>query len=133
MDDSSDYMLKQKNKIYFDNISNPKRKVKKSKKNKKVLTSSSSGSFASQKVDFSNFSFVPDGYESIAYTLYFVFIPYIIGNIFLFLAISGGNFSSYRMLDTSAFFIVWAIGYEIVAIISLIWIMVLFLKHDGDD
>jgi hypothetical protein len=33
-------------------------------------------------------------------------------------------------LNTAAYFIVWAIGYEIVATLSLLVIFIMFLKHD---
>jgi len=33
----------------------------------------------------------------------------------------------------AAFFIVWAIGYEIVATLMLIGILVMFLKYDEDE
>jgi small-conductance mechanosensitive channel len=90
-----------------------------------------SASFASQKVDFSDYLVAPEGYEAVVYPLYFLSIPYITGAVFLFLFIAGGSFTNFKLLDTSAFLIVWMIGYEIVATVLLIAIFISFLKHDN--
>lgn len=87
-------------------------------------------SFASQKVDFSDHLFVVEGYEGIFYTLYFLSIPYITGAIFLFFFIAGGSYDNFMLLEMNAFFIVWLIGYEIVATLILIAIFISFLKYD---
>ncbi len=134
MDSAIDYAIKQKNKAYYDHLSSSDRMVFKSlpKKQERVVKRESK-SFASKEVDFSNFVLVPSGYEHIAYIIYFTFIPYLVGNIFLFLFISNGDFSNYKLLDTSAFLIVWIIGYEIVATLALTWIMALYLRYDVDE
>lgn len=87
-------------------------------------------SFASQKVDFSDYLIAPEGYESIVYPLYFVLIPYIVGALFLFFFIAGADYTAFKLLDTSAFLIVWMIGYEIVGTALLIGIFIAFLKYD---
>ncbi|MDY0124374.1 hypothetical protein [Sulfurimonas sp.] len=87
-------------------------------------------SFASQKVDFSDHLFVVEGYEGIFYTLYFLSVPYITGAIFLFFFIAGGSYDNFMLLEMNAFFIVWLIGYEIVATLILIAIFISFLKYD---
>jgi len=125
MDSAIDYKMKQKNKAYYNYLSNKDQIISKSVNTKDK-------SFGSQKIDFSNSILVPSEYEGIAYSLYFLLIPYIAGNIFLFLIISNGSFASYKLLDTSSFFIIWIIGYEIVATIMLSWIAVLFFKYDED-
>ena len=86
--------------------------------------------FASQEIKPSELVFVIEGLEAYFYTFYFIVVPYVVGVLFLFLAIAGGDFDNLVVMDLTAFFIVWAIGYEIVATISLIWIFVLFLKYD---
>ncbi len=87
-------------------------------------------SFASKKVEVKELVWAPEGYEGTFIFLYFVSVPYITGAIFLFLGIAQADYSSFMKLNTTAFFIVWAIGYEIVATVSLIYIFILFLKHD---
>ena len=99
----------------------------KNKKNQKVPKPVT---FSSQKIDFSKYSLAPAGYEGIMYTLYFLIIPYIFGAVFLFFVVAHGNFSNFKLLDASAFLIVWVIGYEIVASILLLTIFISYLKYD---
>jgi len=138
MESAKEYNLHMRNEVYYNQISSsePMRfDILKNKENfnEKPKVAKKSTSFALQEVDLSKIVFAPDGYESIFYTAYFVLIPYIVGNIFLFIFISNGVFSNYKLLDTGAFFIVWIIGYEIVATLSLLWIMVLYLKYDKQE
>lgn len=92
-----------------------------------------SKSFGSQVVDIKEYLHVPNGYEYIAYTLYFVLIPYIAGSIFLFFAVARSNFNNFKLLNDAAYFIVWLIGYEIVATLMLLYILSLFLRYDEDE
>lgn len=87
-------------------------------------------SFSTQNVELSDYLKVVEGYEGIFYILYFLFIPYIVGAIFLFIFIAGGSFENFALLDSSAFLIVWMIGYEVVASCLLIGIFISFLKYD---
>ncbi len=100
---------------------------KKNKKNPKIKKSTS---FSSQTIDLSKYSLAPEGYEGIIYTLYFLIVPYFFGAVFLFFVVAHGDFSNFMLLDTSAFLIVWAIGYEIVASILLLIIFFSFLQYD---
>lgn len=90
-------------------------------------------SFGSQKVDFRDYLAAPEGYESVVYPLYFVGIPYITGVIVLFFFVAGGSFENFKLIEFNNFLIVWIIGYEIVATVLLIAILVSFLKFDTDD
>jgi hypothetical protein len=116
----------QHNMIYYNQILRSDKKKQGTKKKK-------STSFAKKEVDFKDYLYVPDGLEPLIYTIYFVFIPYVFGAIFLFFTIAGADFDNFKLLNMSAFFIVWAIGYEIVATLLLISILVMFLKHDEDS
>ncbi|MFA7354263.1 MAG: hypothetical protein WCZ70_06535 [Sulfurimonadaceae bacterium] len=86
-------------------------------------------SFGSQKVDFKDYVFAMEGYEEFFYTLYFLMIPYIVGAVFLFFFVAGGDYENFMLLEISAFFIVWMIGYEIVATLLLITIFISFLRY----
>jgi hypothetical protein len=103
-------------------------KGKKKRAKKKV-------SFGAQKVDFKDYVFVPENYESIAYLLYFICVPYASGAIFLFLFIAGGDYDNFMLLDLNSFLVVWLIGYEIVAAFLLFWIFIMFLQYEkiGDE
>jgi len=102
-------------------------------KKKKNVHKKKSASFAKQEVDFSDYLYVPEGLEPLVYTIYFVVIPYIVGLIFLFFAIAGSDWENFKLVKISAFFIVWIIGYEIVATVILFSIFIMFLKYDNDD
>jgi len=102
--------------------------AKRAKKRKKKKVS-----FGAQKVDFRDYIYVPEEWEGLAYAIYFVLVPYVSGAIFLFLVIARGNFHNFKLLDVNAFPIVWLIGYEIVAVCLLVWILVLYLKYDDED
>lgn len=88
-------------------------------------------SFAKKKVDFSDYLPLLEGYEGIFYTFYFISIPYFIGAIFLFFAVAGGKFEHFMLLEFNAFLVVWMIGYEVVAALILIAILISFFKHDS--
>lgn len=128
MDEMKEKNTEQRNMYYYNQILNAERNKKATQTRK-----TKAKSFANKRVDFKDYIYVPEEWEGVAYTLYVLLIPYIVGSIFLFLTIARGNVDSYKMLDTSSFPIVWAIGYEIVAIIMLIWITMMFLQYDGED
>lgn len=88
-------------------------------------------SFAQRKVDFSDYLPVITGYEGIFYTLYFISIPYLTGAIFLFFVVAGGRLEHFMLLEFNAFLVVWMIGYEIVAALILLAILISFFKHNG--
>jgi small-conductance mechanosensitive channel len=87
-------------------------------------------SFTSQEIDLSDYFFTIEGYEGFFYTLYLITIPYITGAVFLFFYVAKGDFSNFMLLDINAFFVVWLIGYEIVATFILIAILISFLRYD---
>ncbi|MDQ7042956.1 MAG: hypothetical protein Q9M34_05425 [Sulfurimonas sp.] len=135
MAEDLEYAIKQKNQAYYDfmekeSLYNPKsikEKHKRKEKHKKKSTT-----FAKQEIHLSDLSIVPKGYESIAYFLYALLIPYAMGYIFLYLALARVSFTNNPFLGTDNFLIVWMIGYEILSIIALIWIMKLYLTFDNE-
>ena len=124
-----DELTKQRNMIYYNQLVMNERKARYSSGKKRVKKSTS---FAKQKVEFRDFLYIPEEWEFAAYTFYFVGIPYIVGAIFLFLFVAHGSYESFKLLNLNAFLIVWMIGYEIVAIFSLLWILVLYLQYEED-
>lgn len=125
MKDSKEINEERRNIFYYNQIINAERNKKKLDKKKPKAAS-----FGSQKIDFKDYIYVPEDWESIAYMLYFVCVPYITGALFLFFFIAKVSFANFKLLDMSAFFIVWLIGYEIVAAILLIWILSLYLRYE---
>lgn len=86
-------------------------------------------SFGSQKVDVNDYILSPEGWEGLMFFLYFVSIPYLIGALFLFIFVAQGSVVNFFVLDISAFFIVWAIGYEVIASLILITIFFSYLNY----
>ena len=68
--------------------------------------------------------FFPKGYESIFFGLYLVFLPYIIGLVFLFLYVAEGKLNLFLSIDekVSSMF-TWFIGYEIIAFLLMLYLI----------
>ena len=66
------------------------------------------------------------------YPLYFVFIPYVTGAILLFFFVAGASFENFKLLEFNNFIVVWLLGYEVVATLILVSILVAFLKYDDN-
>jgi hypothetical protein len=124
-----DKLVKKRNMLYYNQLvmNDHRSKISKKKKVKK------STSFGSQKVEFKDFLYIPEEWEFAAYTFYFVGVPYIVGAIFLFLFVANGSYENFKLLNTNAFLIIWMIGYEIVAIFSLLWILILYLQYEPEE
>jgi len=130
MDSSRDSNNRRNNTMYYNQMVRDSR-VPQSKESKKHGVGSKS--FGSQDVDLSTVMFAPEGWESIFYTVYFFTIPYVVGAVFLFLFIAGATFENFMLLEMSSFFIVWAIGYEVIAALSLTYIAYLYMTYLSDD
>jgi len=101
----------------------PKREhVNKPASVKRHSQTSQTNDFGSQPVNFSKFVFMPEGYEKIFLTLYFLLVPYIVGLIFLYFFVAHTNITNFTSMNLTMFVVVWAIGYEIVGSIILIMI-----------
>lgn len=85
--------------------------------------------FGSQKVNINDFILSPEGWETVMFSIYFITIPYISGALFLFLFIAHASVTKIFVLDFSAFFIVWTIGYETIATLVLISIFISYLNY----
>lgn len=94
---------------------------KKKKKKKRELKEDTS--FMSQNVSIMDTVFFPEGFENIMMAVYFASIPYIVGTLFIFFYIGKGDYNIFLSLsDDNSFLITWAIGYEVVAVLALLWI-----------
>lgn len=126
MDSNRDLDNRRNNTMYY----NQMLKENRVRENRNKKEKSAPESFASQNVDLKDYVFAPDGYEGIFYTLYFLMIPYIVGAVFLFFFVAGADYDNFMLLEISAFFIVWMMGYEIVATLLLISIFFSFLRYE---
>jgi len=119
------------------NIMDPIEPVNKQSKPKRSVRTpreaSSAGFSAAQKegVDLQKtpFLFFPPGKEMLFLAIYFAVLPYITGLIFLFFYISEGKASIFKAIGVqSNFFLVWTIGYEILATLVVVWIIATALR-----
>jgi hypothetical protein len=81
--------------------------------------------FSEQDVDLSETPlFFPEGYEKLFIAFYFISLPYIAGLIFQFFYIADAKVELFLSLnEQSSFILTWAIGYEIIAAIILLFIL----------
>lgn len=85
----------------------------------------SSNKFSQQNVDLAQTPlFFPEGFEKIFIAVYFVTLPYIAGLLFLFFYVAEGSVELFLSLnEEQAFMLTWAIGYEIIAALIMLWIV----------
>ena len=81
--------------------------------------------FSQKNVDLAESPlFFPEGYEKIFLAIYFITLPYISGLFFLFFYVAGGSPELFLSLhEKQAFILTWAIGYENIAALILLWIV----------
>ena len=84
-----------------------------------------SSKFSQQEVDLADTPlFFPDGFEKLFIAIYFVSLPYIAGLLFLFFYVAEGKSELFLSLnEESSFMLTWAIGYEIIAGLILLYIV----------
>ena len=96
-----------------------------SPRSKHLKSSKNNVKFLQQEVDLKSTPlYFPEGFEKIFLAMYFILLPYITGLLFLFFFISKGKYEIFLSLNQDYFFILtWAIGYEILAILILLYII----------
>lgn len=85
--------------------------------------------FLNQNVDYRNFVFAPEGYEGPVFALYFLTLPYFIGLGFLFLFIARASYEYFLAFNLTSYFVIWAIGYEVSAVLLLVIIFLAWMNH----
>jgi len=96
------------------------------KKNNFKNTARTNNNYLKQEVELNKtpFLFFPPGKEFLFLGIYFATLPYITGLLFLFFYVSEGKASTFGAVSTdSNFFLVWTIGYEILAVLAVLWII----------
>ncbi len=85
----------------------------------------SSKKFLQQEVELAETPlFFPKGFEHIFLVIYFMSLPYFAGLFFLFFYVANGDYKIFLSLDnTNSYILTWAIGYEILGIITLLVIV----------
>jgi len=95
-------------------------------------------SFSSQGINLSSgkgASFFPEGFENIFLGLYFIFVPYLTGLLFMFFYVAGSEIELLSSISKaeSSIFLTWIIGYEVVAGIMLGVIFLMAIKFTPKD
>ncbi|RUM60999.1 MAG: hypothetical protein DSZ03_09200 [Sulfurimonas sp.] len=84
--------------------------------------------FLAREIDISDYIISPEGYESIVFSLYFLIVPYLVGLTVVFFYVADADFKTFQMIDFTTLFVVWMIGYEVIAAIILFFIFIAFLR-----
>lgn len=85
----------------------------------------SENSFGKQEIRYEDTPlFFPPGFEKTFLFIYFISLPYIAGLLFLFIYVTQSDYEAFLLLvQESSFIVTWAIGYEILAVIVLLYII----------
>jgi len=116
-----------KKNFYYTNVEDVRdyqERMKNSRKKKHKAAS-----FGEQEVDLNKYLISPAGLEGLMYSIYFLLIPYAVGALFLFFFIAHVSFDKFLQLDLASLFIVWAIGYELIAFMLLFIIFLSYLSY----
>jgi len=81
--------------------------------------------FGQQKITYDDTPLVfPAGFEKLFLLAYFIALPYVAGLIFLYFYVGGGKTELFLSIsEESSFILTWAIGYEILAALLLLYIL----------
>lgn len=92
---------------------------------KRLESAGSGGKFSQQEVDLTDTPlYFAEGFEQIFLAIYFISLPYIAGLLFLFFYVADGEYEVFLSLNQeSSFILTWAIGYEILAGLMLLYII----------
>jgi len=85
--------------------------------------------FLNQEIDYRNFVFAPEGYEGPVLFVYLLSLPYLVGLAFLFLFVARASYEYFLEFNLSSYFVIWAIGYEVSAVLFVIIIFLAWLNH----
>ena len=94
-----------------------------------------SNKFSQQEVDLAETPlFFPEGYEQFFLAIYFISLPYIAGLMFQFFYIAESKVELFLSLNEQANFILtWAIGYEIIATLMLLYIIKMAISFANEN
>lgn len=100
-------------------------------KNKKVRREKKA--FLQREFDYRDYIFAPEGHEGIVLFFYIMTIPYLVALSFLFLFIAKSSYQLFLEFNLTSFLVVWAIGYEICAVLAIIIFFYIWLNGDNSD
>jgi hypothetical protein len=86
--------------------------------------------FFNSKVDLKSYLLLPSGLEIPLGILYIFLFPYAIGLLVTFLFIARHDFDSFLVLDPFTIIPIWAIGYEVSAVLFLVGVTFAALRFN---
>ena len=98
-------------------------------------TFKSNNSFGKQEIKYEDTPlFFPHGLEKIFLLIYVVSLPYITGLLFLFIYVAKSDYEAFLLLvQESSFIVTWAIGYEILAVVVLLYIIKMAITFSAQN
>ena len=86
--------------------------------------------FSQQKITFDTIPLLfPPGLEGLFSFIYFMILPYIAGHMFFFFYVAKSKMELFLSIyEHSSFILTWAIGYEILAVLILLYIIKLAIS-----
>ena len=109
-------------KPHYDGVQEYQKEAKKLRRAKEA--------FIHREFDYRDYIFAPEGYEGVVLSLYIAVIPYLIALAFLFVFIAKSSYQYFLEFNLSSYFIIWAIGYEVCAVLAII---IFFYSWFADD
>jgi len=103
-------------------LQNKKLQKRKQKYTKKINYNESQ-SFLSQKIVLHNYLNLPESLQNIIGLTLFMFVPYSIGLLFIFVIVAKISIETYEKINMHSFLLSWTIGYEIMASLVLLLII----------
>lgn len=100
-------------------------------KNKKIRREKQD--FLQREFDYRDYIFAPEGYEGTMLFLYIMIIPYLVALSFLFVFIAKSSYQLFLEFNLASFLVIWAIGYEICAVLAIILFFYSWFNSDGSD
>lgn len=100
-------------------------------KNKKVRREKEA--FLDREFDYRDYIFAPEGYEGVMLFFYIMTIPYLVALSFLFLFIAKSSYQLFLEFNLASFLVIWAIGYEICAVLAIIIFFYSWFNSDDSD
>lgn len=100
-------------------------------KNKKVRREKEA--FLHREFDYRDYIFAPEGYEGVVLFFYIMVIPYLVSLSFLFLFIAKSSYQLFLEFNLASFLVIWAIGYEICAVLAIIIFCYSWFNSDSSD
>ncbi len=109
----------------FDHVQDYQEKSKKVRREKEA--------FLHREFDYRDYIFAPEGYEGVMLFFYIMIIPYLVALAFLFLFIAKSSYQLFLEFNLASFLVIWAIGYEICAVLAIIIFFYSWFNDDKTD